>query len=175
MPSVEEELASRIARGEPVVLATVIKLDGEPPSQPGAKLLMSGTMSIAGTLGCSEFDSAALADSESVAAGGAPQMRSYRHDLGSIDPRRPRGRTAGRKGRLETSTARGRSSPFMGRWREAPEGLNRTQLAARPRPVLPIHGEVARSAGGAEPSSVSRPPTAGPPHSWGGGAKRRRG
>ena len=56
MPSVEEELASRIARGEPVVLATVIKLDGEPPSQPGAKLLMAGTMSIAGTLGCSEFD-----------------------------------------------------------------------------------------------------------------------
>src|SRR5438309_6069590 len=30
------------------------------------------------------------------------------------------------------------SSPFMGRWREAPEGL-----------VLPIYGEVARSAGGA--------------------------
>src|SRR5438067_773976 len=84
MPSVEEELASRIARGEPVVLATVIKLDGEPPSQPGAKLLMAGTMSIAGTLGCSEFDSAALADSESVAAG-APQMRTYRHDLGSIE------------------------------------------------------------------------------------------
>src|SRR6266851_5120822 len=48
---------------------------------------------------------------------------------------------------------RGWSSPFMGRWRAAPEGL-----------VLPIHGEVARSAGGA-----------GPPHSWGGGAQRRRG
>src|SRR5256885_4546710 len=41
------------------------------------------------------------------------------------------------------------SSPFMGR-------LGRC--------VLPIHGEVARSAGGA-----------GPPHLWGGGAKRRRG
>ena len=41
MPSVEEELARRLARGEEVVLATVIKLDGEPPSQTGAKLLMS--------------------------------------------------------------------------------------------------------------------------------------
>src|SRR5919197_253803 len=30
MPSVEEELARRIARGDEVVLATVIKLDGEP-------------------------------------------------------------------------------------------------------------------------------------------------
>ncbi|TMD35261.1 MAG: XdhC family protein, partial [Chloroflexi bacterium] len=39
MPSVEEELAQRLGRGEEVVLATVIKLDGEPPSQPGAKLL----------------------------------------------------------------------------------------------------------------------------------------
>jgi xanthine dehydrogenase accessory factor len=83
--SVEEELAARIAKGDAVVLATVIKLDGEPPSQPGAKLLMSGATSIAGTLGCSEFDSAALADSDSVAAAGAPSMRTYRHDLGSID------------------------------------------------------------------------------------------
>jgi xanthine dehydrogenase accessory factor len=83
--SVEVELANRIAKGDAVVLATVIKLDGEPPSQPGAKLLMSGTTSIAGTLGCSEFDSAALADSEAVAAAGAPQIRTYRHDLGSIE------------------------------------------------------------------------------------------
>jgi len=85
VPSVEEELASRIAKGDAVVLATVIKLDGEPPSQTGAKLLMSGSNSIAGTLGCSEFDSAALADSDAVAAAGAPQMRTYRHDLGSIE------------------------------------------------------------------------------------------
>ncbi len=77
MPSVEEELASRIAKGDAVVLATVIKLDGEPPSQAGAKLLMSGSNSIAGTLGCSEFDSAALADSDAVAAAAAPQMRTY--------------------------------------------------------------------------------------------------
>src|SRR5713226_602599 len=85
MPSVEEELARRLARGEEVVVATVIKLDGEPPSQAGAKLLMSGTASLAGTLGCSEFDSAALADSPAVATAGAPQLRTYRHDLGSIE------------------------------------------------------------------------------------------
>ena len=82
MPSVEEELAQRLARGEEVVLATVIKLDGEPPSQPGAKLLMTRTASIAGTLGCSEFDSAALADAPEIAA---PQLRTYSHDLGSIE------------------------------------------------------------------------------------------
>jgi len=85
MPSVEEELAARLAQGEEVVLATVIKLDGEPPSQAGAKLLMTRTASLAGTLGCSEFDSAAVADAASIAAAGAPQVRTYRHDLGSID------------------------------------------------------------------------------------------
>src|SRR5881296_1010624 len=85
MPSVEEELARRLARGEEVVLATVVRLDGEPPSQPGAKLLLSRDAALAGTLGCSEFDSAALADSDGIAAGGSPAMRTYRHDLGSIE------------------------------------------------------------------------------------------
>jgi xanthine dehydrogenase accessory factor len=85
MPSVEVELAQRLSRGEEVVLATVIKLDGEPPSQRGAKLLMSRESALAGTLGCSEFDTAALADAASIAAGASPQLRTYRHDLGSIE------------------------------------------------------------------------------------------
>jgi len=85
MPSVEEELARRLGRGEEVVLATVIKLDGEPPSQPGAKLLMSRDVALAGTLGCSEFDTAALGDSAAITQSGSPQTRTYRHDLGSID------------------------------------------------------------------------------------------
>lgn len=85
MPSVEEELGRRVARGEEMVLATVIKLDGEPPSQRGAKLLMSRGTALAGTLGCSEFDTAALADSTAIADSGSPQLRSYSHDLGSIE------------------------------------------------------------------------------------------
>src|SRR5579872_5408981 len=85
MPSVEEDLARHLARGEEVILATVIKVDGQPPSRPGAKLLMSRTASLAGTLGCSEFDSAALADSAAVSAAGGPQIRTYSHDLGSIE------------------------------------------------------------------------------------------
>ena len=85
VPSVEEELASRAARGEEVVLATVIKVDGEPPSHPGAKILLSRTATLAGTLGCSEFDSAALADARRVADAGDPQLRTYSHDLGSIE------------------------------------------------------------------------------------------
>jgi len=85
MPSVEEELAQRLARGEEVILATVIKLDGKPPSRAGAKLLMSRTAMLAGTLGCSEFDSAAMNDAAAIADSGAPQLRTYHHDLGSIE------------------------------------------------------------------------------------------
>jgi xanthine dehydrogenase accessory factor len=85
MPSVEEELHQRLARDEEVILATVVKVDGEPPSRPGAKLLVSRTATLAGTLGCSEFDSAALADAGRIAESGSPQLRTYRHDLGSIE------------------------------------------------------------------------------------------
>src|SRR5438445_6946602 len=97
------------------------------------------------------------------------------------------------------------SSPFMGRWRAAPEGPNqpwdhpphswgggaqRRRGRTRPGIILPIHGEVARSAGGAEPALRSSSPFMGrwraapegpnqtwdhPPHSWRGGAQRRRG
>jgi xanthine dehydrogenase accessory factor len=85
VPSLEEELAARLARGEEVILATVIKLDGEPPSRTGAKILLSRTATLAGTLGCSEFDAAALEDAGPIADAGAPQLRTYRHDLGSIE------------------------------------------------------------------------------------------
>jgi xanthine dehydrogenase accessory factor len=85
VPSVEGDLAARLARGEEVVLATVIKVDGEPPSRVGAKILLSRTATLSGTLGCSEFDSAALADAEEVLESGAPVLRTYRHDLGSIE------------------------------------------------------------------------------------------
>src|SRR5437899_2676093 len=85
VPSLEEELAARLAKGEELVLATVIRLDGEPPSRTGAKLLLSRTATLAGTLGCSEFDAAALEDASRVADAGQPQLQTYRHDLGSIE------------------------------------------------------------------------------------------
>src|SRR5205823_11728223 len=85
------------------------------------------------------------------------------------------------------------SSPFIGRWPAGPEG-------PRPSPphswgggpkgrrgpglLLPIHGEVARRAGGAPAFSspfIGRWPAGpegprpSPPHSWGGGPQGRRG
>ena len=53
-----EALGGLLKRGQPAVLVTVIAIEGDPPSSPGAKLLFSGGRIVAGTLGCSEFDTA---------------------------------------------------------------------------------------------------------------------
>lgn len=85
MPEVESELARRLEAGEEVMLATVVRTEKEPPSRPGAKVLVSRTAALAGTLGCSEFDAAALADAGPVLDAGAPALRTYQHDLGSVE------------------------------------------------------------------------------------------
>lgn len=85
MSDVESELARRIGRGEEVVLTTVVRLDGDPPSRTGAKALFNRDRHLAGTLGCSEFDAQARKDAASFLASGAPGLRTYRHELGSID------------------------------------------------------------------------------------------
>jgi xanthine dehydrogenase accessory factor len=81
----EIELARRLERGEEVVLATVVRTDGRPPSHLGAKALLARGRTLAGTLGCSEFDAAALADAPGLLDAGSPAVRTYRHDLGSIE------------------------------------------------------------------------------------------
>ena len=82
---VEEELARRLREGREVVLATVVRTDGEPPSRTGAKLLLDRSGLLAGTLGCSEFDSAAKEAAPDVLAAGVPALKTFRHDLGSIE------------------------------------------------------------------------------------------
>lgn len=85
MSRVEEDLARRLGAGEEVVLATVIRLDGAPPSRAGAKALFSRTAALSGTLGCSEFDAAALADAAGALDAGSPRLTTYRHELGAIE------------------------------------------------------------------------------------------
>ena len=85
MADVESDLARRLALGEEVVLATVIRLDGEPPSRSGAKALFDRSRQLAGTLGCSEFDSQARAEAPGLLDAAVPGLRTFRHDLGSIE------------------------------------------------------------------------------------------
>jgi xanthine/CO dehydrogenase XdhC/CoxF family maturation factor len=85
MSDVESELVRRRAARQEVVLATVVRVDREPPSRAGEKILLDRQGAVAGTLGCSEFDAAAKADAATVLDSGRPGMRTYQHDLGTIE------------------------------------------------------------------------------------------
>ena len=79
------DLAKHLAGGQQVLLATAIRTDGAPPCQPGQKLLLGTGGPLSGTLGCSEFDVSAAADAPDVLATGRPVLRTYHHDLGSVE------------------------------------------------------------------------------------------
>jgi len=70
------------AASENRVVATVVDADGEPPCRVGQRLVISGGRAIEGTLGCSEFDAAALKDAAEMGAGAEPVKRTYEHELG---------------------------------------------------------------------------------------------
>jgi len=82
---VDEELATRRAAGEEVVVATAVKIEGNPPCRLGQKLLLGREGSLAGTLGCAEFDDAAIRDAPAVLQDRHPITRRYTHDLGTIE------------------------------------------------------------------------------------------
>jgi molybdopterin adenylyltransferase len=82
---VEEELAARRSAGEEVVLATAVRVKGNPPCRLGQKLLLGRGGSLAGTLGCAEFDDAAIHDTPEVLQSRIPTTRRYTHDLGTIE------------------------------------------------------------------------------------------
>ena len=79
------ELARRRERGEPTVLATAVRVHGDPPCRPGQKLLLGREGPVAGTLGCAEFDGAAAGDAPEVLRAGEPTVRTYEHELGSVE------------------------------------------------------------------------------------------
>jgi xanthine dehydrogenase accessory factor len=85
MSDVESELVRRRAARQEVVLATVVRVDREPPSRPGEKILLDRQGAVAGTLGCSEFDAAAKAEAAAFLDSGRPGMRTYQHELGTIE------------------------------------------------------------------------------------------
>lgn len=66
-------------------MATAVRTDGDPPCRVGQKLLLSRTAPLAGTLGCAEFDQAAMTDAPRVLDAAAPATATYRHDLGSVE------------------------------------------------------------------------------------------
>ena len=70
---------------EETVLATAIRTTGAPPCRPGQKLVVGRERALEGTLGCAEFDAAAIADAAAVLSGGKPVTRVYEHELGTVE------------------------------------------------------------------------------------------
>lgn len=83
--TIDAELARRRTMGEDVVQATAVRVEGDPPCRVGQKLLVGRTGPLAGTLGCAEFDDAALADAPAILARRVPGSRVYEHELGSVE------------------------------------------------------------------------------------------
>jgi xanthine dehydrogenase accessory factor len=80
-----DALARARAGGRRVVLVTVVGVRGEAPSRTGAKLVADGDGVIAGTLGCSEFDTAGAALAVEALESGRPLRRVVGMD--DDDPR----------------------------------------------------------------------------------------
>jgi molybdenum cofactor biosynthesis protein B len=67
------------------VEAKAIRVHGDPPCRVGATMSIVVGGAVEGSLGCAEFDAAAIAAAAEVAASGAPEVRTLAHDLGDIE------------------------------------------------------------------------------------------
>ena len=67
------------------VEAKAVRIHGSPPCRVGASMSIVVGGEVRGTLGCAEFDAAAVAAAAEVAAAGEPQTRTLSHDLGEIE------------------------------------------------------------------------------------------
>jgi len=69
----------------PTVHAKAVRVHGSPPCRVGAAMSIVVGGDVRGTLGCAEFDSAAVDAAAEIAASGEPETRTLTHDLGEIE------------------------------------------------------------------------------------------
>jgi molybdopterin adenylyltransferase len=84
-PAGEAGTAGAPHRGRTAVTATAVAMRGSAPCRVGNRMRIVVAGEVGGTLGCAEFDEAAVADAPAIARAGLPQVRTYRHELGEID------------------------------------------------------------------------------------------
>jgi molybdenum cofactor synthesis domain-containing protein len=61
-----------------------VEVEGSPPCRVGNAMRIVPGGAVHGTLGCAEFDEAAVRDAVDVARSGEPATRRYRHELGEV-------------------------------------------------------------------------------------------
>jgi molybdopterin adenylyltransferase len=69
----------------PWVEAKAVKVIGDPPCRIGSSMSVVPGGEVHGTLGCAEFDEAAVAAAADVASSGRPETRLFHHELGDIE------------------------------------------------------------------------------------------
>jgi len=69
----------------PRVHATAVKVTGTPPCEIGSEMSIVPGGEVHGTLGCAEFDAAAVDAAAAILAAGAPQTRTLHHELGDVE------------------------------------------------------------------------------------------
>ncbi|MGZ8567155.1 MAG: XdhC family protein, partial [Actinomycetota bacterium] len=69
----------------PHVEATAVKVVGTPPCRVGNRMSIVPGGEVHGTLGCAEFDAAAVEAAAGIAARGEPETLTLHHDLGDIE------------------------------------------------------------------------------------------
>jgi xanthine dehydrogenase accessory factor len=67
------------------VEAKAVKVHGSPPCAVGSSMRIVPGGEVHGTLGCAEFDEAAIRDAAEILASGRPVTRTYHHELGDVE------------------------------------------------------------------------------------------
>jgi xanthine/CO dehydrogenase XdhC/CoxF family maturation factor len=69
----------------PWVEAKAVRVVGSPPCAVGNAMTIVPGGEVRGTLGCAEFDAAAVLAAAEIQAGGAPEMRTFHHAEGDVE------------------------------------------------------------------------------------------
>jgi len=86
MKNVYESVPDLLARGEACVLVTIVETSGSVPAGPGAKLLVSSSGPVAGTVGGGPLESAAIEEAKRTLGTGECLLKKYsleEHVLGT--------------------------------------------------------------------------------------------
>lgn len=75
-----QEIAAALGHGEPLVLLTVVRVNGAAPCAPGTRVLLRGDGAVVGTFGGAMLDSRAREDGLRALSTGAARMATYHLD-----------------------------------------------------------------------------------------------
>lgn len=84
-PTGHDEARDRADASAPWVEAKAVKVEGSPPCRVGNAMRIVPGGEVHGTLGCAEFDEAAVSDAAEILASGLPQTRTYHHEQGDVE------------------------------------------------------------------------------------------